>query len=160
MDSRNKTNICIFSYNSRGNSKVKLDFINSLISVYGSQVPIFCLQEHFTMRNNLYKISKSFPNYTVLSVPAIKDCQVQNRGRPKGGLSIILPKEYRKSIKLIKCEYWRIQPIVLEINNVKYLIINTPYPYFVFVCTVSHDPSCDPLIPYAFAKYNQFNSDF
>ena len=121
MDNKNKKNVCIFSYNSRGNSREKLDFINSLIKSSGSQIPIFCVQEHFTMRNNLYKISKSFQNFTVVSVPAFKDCQVQDRGRPKGGLSIILPKDYRKSLKLIKCEYWRIQPLILNVNNVKYL---------------------------------------
>ena len=93
-----------------------------------SQILIFCIQEHFTMINNLYKLSKAFPNFSVLSVPAIKDCNVQDRGRPKGGLSIILPKVLRKSIKLIKSDYWRIQPILLTIGKMKYLIINTYFP--------------------------------
>ena len=70
------------------------------------------------------KISKAFPNSSVLSVPANKDSNFQDRGRPKGGLSIILPKMLGKSIELIKSDYWRIQQILLT----KYLIINTYFP--------------------------------
>ena len=44
------------------------------------------------MRNNLYKISKHFKSSSVFSVPAFKDYNFQDRGRPKGGLSIIVPK--------------------------------------------------------------------
>ena len=128
MNNTNQSSICIFSYNSRGSSREKLCFINSLIKASGSDIPIFCIQEHFTMRNNLYKFSKTFVNFSVFSVPAVKDFEAQDRGRPKGGLSIILPKEFRKSIKLLNCEYWRIQSIMLNINNVKYLIINTYFP--------------------------------
>ena len=128
MDNKNKTNMCIFSYNSRGCSREKFSFINDLIKVSGSQIPIFCIQEHFLMRNNLYKLSNAFKSSSVFSVPAYKNFHVQDAGRPRGGLSIILPKELRKCVKFIKCESWRIQPILININNVKYLIIKTYFP--------------------------------
>ena len=128
MDSTSKADICIYSYNSRGSSEEKLDFISDFIDISRNQIPIFCIQEHFLLRNNLYKLTKYFRNSSVLSVPAFKDFNIQEKGRPKGGLSIIIPKKMRKFTKILKCDSWRIQPILLSMNNVKYLIINTYFP--------------------------------
>ena len=83
MDTQIKKNICIYSYNSRGSSVEKLDFIDDLINISSDQLPIFCIQEHFLLRNNLYKLSQHFSKSSVLSVPAHKDFNIQNKGRPK-----------------------------------------------------------------------------
>ena len=128
MDSQNKKDMCIYSYNSRGSSHEKLDLINDLLDMSINQLPIFCIQEHFLLRNNLYKINQHFKRSSVLSVPAYKDFNIQDKGRPRGGLAIIVPKEIRKYVKIIKCDSWRIQPVMLEMNDVRYLIINTYFP--------------------------------
>ena len=128
MDTKIKKDICIYSYNSRGSSSEKLDFVHDLINLSNNQIPIFCIQEHFLLRNNLYKLNQHFNSSSVLSVPASKDFNKQEKGRPKGGLSIIIPKEIRRFVQIIKCDSWRIQPIMLEINQVRYLIINTYFP--------------------------------
>ena len=91
-------------------------------------MPIFCVQEHFLLRNNLRKLSNYFKQSSVLAQPASKDFNVQNRGRPKGGLAIIVPKKLRKSIRIIKTNLWRIQPIIVEIGAEKLLVINCYFP--------------------------------
>ena len=123
-----KTNICLYSYNSRGNSNEKLDFIDSLISLSGINIPIVCIQEHFLLRNNLGKLSKKFNKSSVISKPAFKDFSIQTKGRPKGGLAVILPKQLRKYVKIIECDSWRIQPFILVIKDVRFLIINCYFP--------------------------------
>ena len=44
-----KKQACFLSYNSRGFSNLKSDFINNLVSqaVVGKKLPILCNQEHF-----------------------------------------------------------------------------------------------------------------
>ena len=126
MDSSNTT--CFYSYNSRGHALEKLKFMKNLISLSGCEITIFALQEHFLLRNNLKTLDKFFDTSSVLSVPAFKNFSVHNRGRPQGGLSIIIPKVLRKHTKIIKCDSWRIQPILLNFNSVEYLIINSYFP--------------------------------
>ena len=41
---------------------------------------------------------------------------------------MIVPKYVRKYIKMIDCDSWRIQPIIFQIQQTKYLIINTYFP--------------------------------
>ena len=81
---------------------MKLKYIQDMISLCGNKLPIFCIQEHFLLRNNVKKLSKYFKQYSVVAQPATKDFNVQNRGRPMGGLAMIVPKKLRKSIKILK----------------------------------------------------------
>ena len=113
----NETQLCLYSYNSRGSNDMKLQYIRDMISLSGNKLPIFCVQEHFLLRSNLRKLSNYFKQSSVLAQPATKDFNVQNRGRPKGGLAIIVPKKLRKSIKIINSNLWRIQPIILKIGG-------------------------------------------
>ena len=50
--------VCVYSYNSRGFSDLKQDFIRLLISdhVTGNKLPILCNQENFILRDNSYKL--------------------------------------------------------------------------------------------------------
>ena len=127
MDSTNK-DICFYSYNSRGSSNEKLSYVRNLIDLCGTNLPIFCVQEHFLLRNNIYKLSKFFTNSAVLAKPAYKNFQIQNSGRPSGGLATIIPKYLRKNIKVIECDSWRLQPFVMTIKKHKYLVINSYFP--------------------------------
>ena len=128
MDNTANQKLCIYSYNSRGSSQEKLQFIQNLISLSGAKTPIFCVQEHFLLRSSLRKLSSYFTESSVIAKPGYKDFNVQVKGRAKGGLAIIVPKSIRKSIKIIPCESWRIQPILVNIKKRKYLIINVYLP--------------------------------
>ena len=66
--------------------------------------------------------------HIVIAKPAYKDTNTQTRGRAKGGLAIIMPKHVRKHIKIIECDSWRIQPLLLTIKLKKVLIINVYFP--------------------------------
>ena len=120
--------VCLYSYNSRGSSDLKLKFMQDLIDLSGNKIPIFCIQEHFLLINNLKKVSNYFSTSSVISKPAFKNFEVQNRGRPRGGLAIILPKYLRKSVKIIDCKSWRIQSLEIDLNEEKYLVINSYFP--------------------------------
>ena len=63
----------------------------------------------------------------MLAKPAFKDNN-QIAGRAKGGLAIIVPKNMRKYVKLLQCESWRIQPVLLNCHERKCLIINVYFP--------------------------------
>ena len=89
---------------------------------------MFCVQEHFLLRNNLRKLSNYFKTSAVIAKPATKDFNLQHKGRPRGGLAIIVPKGLRKSIKLINSTSWRIQPIIIEIDGKRLLLINCYFP--------------------------------
>ena len=107
---------------------MKLEFIENIIGLSGNKLPIFCIQEHFLLRSNLRRLTNHFKNYAVLAKPATKDFNIQNKGRPKGGLVIIVPKLLRKSIKLVNSNSWRLQAIVVELNAKRLLIINCYFP--------------------------------
>ena len=98
MDNTTRKQLCIYSYNSRGSSQDKLSFIQSLINLSGSKIPIFCIQEHFLLRGSLRKLSSSFKESSVIAKPAYKDFSIQTKGRAKGGLATIVPKSMRKNI--------------------------------------------------------------
>ena len=101
MDNTIKDKVCIYSYNSRGSSQEKLTFIQNLISITVSKLPIFCIQEHFLLRGSLRKMSSFFKESSVLAKPAYKDSNIQVKGRAKGGLAIIIPKSLRKNVSVI-----------------------------------------------------------
>ena len=127
MDSTT-SRICIYSYNTRGSSENKLRFINDILEVSARNSSIFCIQEHFLLRNNVYKLSKNLPNFAVLAKPAFKNFHVQNTGRPMGGLAIIIPKGWRKNTTILNCQSWRIQPMIIKVQLKKILIIYTYFP--------------------------------
>ena len=91
-------------------------------------VPIFCLQEHFLLRENIYKLSKHFGKFSVLGKPAHKNFQIQDKGRPMGGLATIVPKFLRKHTTILGSKSWRIQPLNIRINGKMFLIINSYFP--------------------------------
>ena len=101
MDSNN-TKFCLYSYNTRGTGANKLDFINDILTLCVGQIPIFCIQEHFLLRSNLYKLSNTFTKFSVIAKPAHKSFDVQNYGRPMGGLAMVIPREFRKYVTIFQ----------------------------------------------------------
>ena len=122
------SHICLYSYNTRGVGGNKLEFINDILEIPQKNIPIICLQEHFLLRNNLYKLSKAFKNYAVLAKPAYKNFNIQDNGRPKGGLATIIPKGWRKHLTILNSQSWRIQPLLLKLKRKSILIINSYFP--------------------------------
>ena len=98
MDYTTKQKLCVYSSNSRGSSQDKLTFIQSLINLSGSKIPIFCLQEYFLLRGSLRKLSSFFKESSVIAKPAYKDLSIQMKGRAKVRLATIVPKSMRKNI--------------------------------------------------------------
>ena len=126
----NKVNrdVCFISYNSRGFSSIKIDFIKHLISqeVVGSKLPIICNQENFLLRDNSYKIIKALPGYQVLINPAIKISH--DKGRPRNGMFIAFPSTIKNTVTDVSPGSWRIQAAKFQFGNSTILLINSYFP--------------------------------
>ena len=120
-------NFSMFSYNSRGFSD---DKVNYSIDLLGDKAnSILFIQEHFIMKKSLYKITNAFRNFSVFSIPAIKDPYSNIAGRAKGGLSMIFPKSWRKNINVVNANNWRIQAVTLKTHkNIIHLLVNVYFP--------------------------------
>ena len=58
-------------------------------SVMGYNIPILCIQEHFLLKGNLFKIDQAFSGCHVIPKPAVKE--TLDKGRAKNGMAIIIP---------------------------------------------------------------------
>ena len=89
-------------------------------------IDIFCLQEHFHLRQNVSKVQNELSNYDSFIIPAIKSSDHISTGRPSGGLCIFWRRALNNVIKIIKHpDSTRVQAIDFL---GKYLIINTYFP--------------------------------
>ena len=93
-----------------------------------NRINIFSIQEHFLLRNNLYKLSNAFEDYAVIDKPAYKNFYSANSGRPMGGLVTSMPKRCRKFVELVNCNSWRLQPFLLKLQKETIMVINTYFP--------------------------------
>ena len=132
--------ICFLSYNSRGFSDLKIEFMNLLLSqeVVGDKLPILCNQENFILRDNSYKLTRAFPGYHVLVNPAIKN--THDKGRPKNGMFIAYPEILKNSVSDVSPNYWRLQAIKIKLGNFSTLLINSYFP------TDNRRPDSDELL--------------
>ena len=77
------------------------------------------------LRDNLSKLSDSFPDYESFSIPAVKSNMNISRGRPSGGISLLWKKELNHVISRVTgLKSDRVQGIILILNGEKYLITN------------------------------------
>lgn len=114
----------LLSYNSTGFNGVKGNFLNFLGA--SLNIDIFCLQEHFHLRQNVSKVQNELLNYDSFILPATKSCDRVSTGRPSGGLCIFWKRSLNNCIKIIKHpNSTRVQAIDFQ---GKYLIINTYFP--------------------------------
>ena len=125
------------SYNSRGFSDQKINFIRHLMSsaVVGFKIPILCLQEHFILKGNSYKIKQSLPECHVAIKPAIKE--VLDKGRPRNGMAIVLPESFKNSVIDVSPHYWRVQAVQISCQTTKLLLINSYFPNDEFKTNVA-----------------------
>ena len=106
-----KRMLCLLSFNSRGFGIMKKEFVEHLVSsaVVGSKTPILCIQEHFQLKNNEYKLSQALPGFHLVIKNAVKPAH--DSGRPKGGLCIAIPSHLCEKVDDIPTNSWRIQAV-------------------------------------------------
>ena len=123
-----RTNVCCVSYNSRGFSSIKTNFIKYLVSreVVGDKLPILCNQENFILRDNSYKLTNALPGFQLLINPAVK--YSQDKGRPKNGMFIAFPDKIKNDVKDVSPGFWRIQAALIKFGNSTTLLINSYFP--------------------------------
>ena len=116
------------SWNSRGSSQQKMQFMNHLVStqIVGDKIPILCNQENFILKSNSYKIFQALPGFHCFTNPAIKD--VQDRGRPKNGMFIAVPDSIKSFIQDVSPNHWRVQAVLIDSSVAKTLLINSCFP--------------------------------
>ena len=121
--------VCIISWNSRGSSEQKLQFMNHLVSpqVIGDNIPILCNQENFILKANVYRIFQSVPGFYFFINPAIKDSH--DRGRPRNGMFIGIPEYIKSFVKDVSPNHWRVQAVIIENHQSRTLLINTYFPF-------------------------------
>ena len=117
----------LLSYNSTGWSDYKSDFLHTLMISHKAKVA--CIQEHFQLKSNLYKISRGFKEYQCFSIPAYKSNNSIHGGRPASGLSILYSKELSANVTHITVpDSHRVQAIQLKLSTLSYVLINCYFP--------------------------------
>ena len=118
--------LTMLSYNPTGWNNVKIQTIKSLMSDHN--ILVCGLQEHFQLPGNLYRLN-CFENYEVFSIPARKNTNVVNRGRPTGGLALIYHQNLGKIVTPIKVPgSHRVQGLKINTPDSPVLVINTYLP--------------------------------
>ena len=119
------TDICIYSYNSRGFGSDKQEICILLLTKSGTVMPIMCNKEHFLMKNNDYKIKRALPDYHIFFKQALMD---NVYGRPKNRMFVAVPMEVKSHILDLSPHHWRVQAIMMKTVESTILVINTYFP--------------------------------
>ena len=125
MDGMNENKMNIYSYNSRGFGDDKQDICKILATKNKHIIPIICVQEHFLLRANNYKVKQCLPDFHVYFKTAVMDSEF---GRPKNGMFIGIPNDIKEHVTDVSPSHWRIQAILLEVSDCKILLINSYFP--------------------------------
>ena len=128
MENDTFKSVCFVSYNSRGFCSQKQDFCSYLSSsaFSGDSLSVICNQENFVLKGNSYKINKAFPRHHVIVKPAMKEGL--DSGRPRNGMFIAIPDVLKNSVDNVSPEFWRLQAVILKLNDKRYLLINSYFP--------------------------------
>ena len=123
------SSVCLMSYNSRGSSEQKMQFIKYLVSsqCVGNKIPILFNQENFLLKSNSYKLFQVCPEFQFFINPAIKD--VQDTGRPSNGMFICVPNRIKGSVIYVSPGHWRVQAVKIESETSQTLLINSYFPF-------------------------------
>ena len=117
--------LCIFSYNSRGFSKSKQDFLQALTIIASDSLPVICNQENFLLKANEYFSRNSLPDYHIIFNPATKE---DLGGRPKNGMFVAVPDSVKEKVKDVSPPSNRMQSLLFKFDTCKILLINTYFP--------------------------------
>ena len=123
----NLNTFSIVSQNTTGWSEAKAMTLKTVMSSHNASIG--CLQEHFQLSNNLYKISNEFEDYCTFSIPATKKNSSIHRGRPSGGLSMIYSKKIQRYVTHITVpNSSRVQALKVSFPQSTYIFINVYFP--------------------------------
>ena len=92
---------------------------------------VICNQENFLLHGNSYILNKVFPKFHIVVKPAVKVSI--DGGRPRNGMFIAVPDKLKNNISDVSPGHWRIQAVLLNINESRTLIINVYFPVDKFL---------------------------
>ena len=121
--------LCKISWNSRGSSELKLEYLKKIVSyeTVGRKIPILCNQENLILKVNSYRLSQAVPGFHFIINLAIKE--TQDHERPKNCMFIGIPDVYRSCVEDISPGHWRVQAVILSDNSFRTLLINSYFPF-------------------------------
>ena len=96
------------------------------LAAASSNVPILCIQEHFLLKGNLFKLDQAFPGHHIVPKAAVKE--TLDRGRAKNGMAIIVPEIFKNNITDVLSHHWRVQAVIVSCRKSKILLINSYLP--------------------------------
>ena len=128
LQDETRTKVCFLSYNSRGFSSLKTDFMKYMTSqeVVGDKLPILCNQENFILRDNSYRVTNALPGFQFIINPAVKN--THDKGRPKNGMFVAFPEHIKNMVSDVSPGFWRIQAVKFTFSNSTTLLINSYFP--------------------------------
>ena len=118
-------NLCIFSYNSRGFSSSKQEFLKTLLLLAGNSMSVICNQENFILNANEYIIRNALPDHHIFFNAAQKE---HLDGRPRNGMFVAIPETMKEMVKDVSPKSDRIQSLLFKIESCSILLINTYFP--------------------------------
>ena len=119
--------ICLVSYNSRGFGLEKQGFIQEIVNVICvDKLTIFCNQENFLLRSNVYKIQQTLPSFQLYIKPAI--INGHDRGRAKNGMFVAVPDCLKNQVEDISPDFYRIQVLRIKMKTSSFLLVNSYFP--------------------------------
>ena len=104
-------------YNMRGINSTKIPYVTEVLNRFS----ILFLIKHWLTNKQLSDLSANFPGYSISGVSAIPDDNLL-RGRPNGGVAVIYPDCYNKSMQFIDTGSKRLCAIGFQFNNLLILI--------------------------------------
>ena len=119
--------LTLLSHNTTGWGKFKAKFLRSIID--SKDIDIAVIQEHFLLKQNLFKLQEYFPDFDIFALPAVKNNSQITRGRPSGGLAFLYKNKFGNKITRIEVPNSnRVQGLKLDLHNESYVFINAYFP--------------------------------
>ena len=116
--------LCIISYNSRGFSSCKRDFMKNFPLIAGCDA-IIMNQENFLLKKNGYMARNALPEHHLILKPASKEGL---EGRPQKGMFIAVPSTLKDVAKDVPISSDRLQCVIVDLNPCKVMLLNSYFP--------------------------------
>ena len=120
-------NLSVLCQNTTGWSEPKANTLKVIMDTH--KIPICCVQEHWQLSKNLFKVEKCFDGYCAFSIPASKKNEHIHRGRPSGGLTILYKNSLERFVTHIQVpNSQRVHGIRVSFPHCAYILINVYFP--------------------------------
>ena len=107
----------MITYNCRGYNSIKACFIKKLLS----RCDVFCIQEHWLLRDQLHLVQNISEECIVFSKSSIDDGKLLT-GRPYGGTAIVIMKSIKCTTTTCDIECDRFNAMLVDFYNFTVLI--------------------------------------